>query len=165
MLGIARKTTRYVNNPSRRKFFLKVFKLRKVHILWVKVGQMRSVISQRLKVVGTRFPIDRVPEASPISKTLYRMVPKELQKLKLQPQELLHKCSIQQSVSTWAAPVIFVNKDSSMMMYIDYRKLNHLTIKNKYSFSRIEDLFNQLKEAMVFSKIDLRSGYHKLKIK
>lgn len=68
---------------------------------------------------------------------------------------------IQPSISLWGAPIIFVKKkERSMRMYIDYSELNHLTIKNKYRLSRIEDLFDQLKEAMIFSKIDIRLGYY-----
>lgn len=112
------------------------------------------------------FTIDLVPGAAPVSKAPYRMAPKELQELKLQLEELLEKGFIQPSVSPWEAPVLFVKKkDGSMRMCIDYRELNHLTIKNKYPLPRIEDLFDQLRGAAVFSKIDLRSGYHQLKIK
>lgn len=68
---------------------------------------------------------------------------------------------MQPSISLWGAPIIFVKKkERSMRMYIDYSELNHLTIKNKYRLSRIEDLFDQLKEAMIFSKIDIRLGYY-----
>ncbi|KAA3460468.1 Retrotransposon protein [Gossypium australe] len=96
----------------------------------------------------------------------YRMAPKELVELKAQIQELLDRGFIRPSVSPWGAPVLFVKKkDGSMRMCIDYRQLNKLTIKNKYLLPRIDDLFDQLKGAAVFSKIDLRSGYHQLKVK
>ncbi|KAL2480022.1 reverse transcriptase [Abeliophyllum distichum] len=112
------------------------------------------------------FIIDLAPRTAPVSKAPYRMAPKELQELKMQPQELLDKGFIRPSVSPWGAPVLFVKKkDGSMRMCIDYRELNRLTIKNKYPLPRIEDLFDQLKGAKVFSKIDLRSGYHQLKVK
>ncbi|CAA0825697.1 Uncharacterized mitochondrial protein AtMg00860, partial [Striga hermonthica] len=112
------------------------------------------------------FSIDLIPGAGPVSKAPYRMAPKELQELKTQIQELLRLGFIQPSVSPWGAPVLFVKKkDGSMLMCIDYRDLNRLTIKNKYPFPRIDDLFDQLRGACVFSKIDLRSGYHHLKIK
>lgn len=94
------------------------------------------------------------------------MAPKELQELKMQLQELLDKGFIRPSVSPWGVPILFVKKkDGSMRMCIDYRDINHLTIKSKYPLPRIEDLFYQLKGTTVFSKIDLRSGYHQLKIK
>lgn len=103
------------------------------------------------------FTIDLTPGAAPISKAPYRMAPKELQELKIQLQELLDKGFIRPSVSPWGAPVLFVKKkDGSMRMCIDYRDINHLTIKNKYPLPRIEDLFDQLKGVKVFSKIDLR---------
>ncbi|KAA3466562.1 DNA/RNA polymerases superfamily protein [Gossypium australe] len=80
--------------------------------------------------------------------------------------ELLDRGFIRPSVSPWGAPVLFVKKkDGSIRMCIDYRQLNKLTIKNKYPLPRIDDLFDQLKGALVFSKIDLRSGYHQLRVK
>ncbi|CAA0831731.1 Unknown protein, partial [Striga hermonthica] len=112
------------------------------------------------------FTIDLLPGAGPVSKAPYRMALKELQELKTQIQELLNLGFIRPSVSPWGAPVLFVkNKDGSMRMCINYHELNNLTVKNKYPLPRIEDLFDQLRGASVFSKIDLRSGYHQLKIK
>ncbi|KAL5559110.1 hypothetical protein UlMin_035321 [Ulmus minor] len=94
------------------------------------------------------------------------MAPAELKELQLQLQELLEKGFIRPSHSPWGAPVLFVKKkDGTFRMCIDYRELNKMTIKNKYPLPRIDDLFDQLKGAAVFSKIDLRSGYHQLKIK
>ena len=110
--------------------------------------------------------IDVVPSATPASITPYQMAPVELKELKLQLQELLEKRFIRPSVSPWGAPVLFVKKkDGTLRLCIDYRQLNKLTIKNKYPLPRIDDLFNQLKGASIFSKIDLRSGYHQLRIK
>ena len=112
------------------------------------------------------FVIDLVPGTAPISKAPYRMAPTELKELKVQLQELLDKGFIRPSFSPWGAPVLFVkNKDGTMRLCIDYRELNKVTIKNKYPLPRIDDLFDQLQGASVFSKIDLRSGYHQLKIK
>ena len=94
------------------------------------------------------------------------MAPLELKELKLQLQELLEKGFIRLSVSPWGAPVLFVKKkDGTLRLCIDYRQLNKLTVKNKYLLPRIDDLFDQLKDASIFSKIDLRSGYHQLRIK
>ncbi|KAG8498960.1 hypothetical protein CXB51_005304 [Gossypium anomalum] len=94
------------------------------------------------------------------------MAPKELVELKAQIQALLDRGFIRPSVSPWGAPVLFVKKkDGTMRMCIDYRQLNKLTIKNKYPLPRINDLFDQLRGASVFSKIDLRSGYHQLRDK
>ncbi|KAL5540693.1 hypothetical protein UlMin_043345 [Ulmus minor] len=94
------------------------------------------------------------------------MAPVELKELQVQLQELLDKGFVRSSYSPWGAPVLFVKKkDGSMRMCIDYRELNKVTVKKKYPLPRIDDLFDQLKGAVVFSKVDLRSGYHQLKIK
>ena len=94
------------------------------------------------------------------------MAPAELAELRKQLQELLDKGFIRPSVSPWGAPVLFVKKkDGSLRLCIDYRKLNQVTVKNRYPLPRIDDLFDQLQGASVFSKIDLRSGYHQLRIK
>jgi len=112
------------------------------------------------------FTIDLMPGTQPIHKAPYRMVPSELKVLKKQLEDLVDRGFIHPSVSPWGAPVLFVKKkDGSLRMCIDYRELNRVTIKNKYPLPRIDDLFDQLKEATVFSKIDLRSGYHQLKVK
>ena len=84
------------------------------------------------------------------------MDPLELKELKLQLQELLEKGFIRPSVSPWGAPMLFVKKkDGTLRLYIDYRQLNKLTVKNKYPLPKIDDLFDQLKGASIFSKIDL----------
>ncbi|GKV24657.1 hypothetical protein SLEP1_g34241 [Rubroshorea leprosula] len=112
------------------------------------------------------FAIDLVPGTGPISKAPYRMAPTKLKELKIQLKELLEKGFIRPGVSPWGAPVLFVKKkDGSMRLCINYRELNKVTVKNRYPLPRIDDLFDQLKGAQVFSKIDLRSGYHQLKIK
>ncbi|KAL8131237.1 hypothetical protein AgCh_007237 [Apium graveolens] len=112
------------------------------------------------------FAIDLAPGTEPVSKAPYRMAPVEMKELAKQLQELLEKGVIRPSVSPWGAPVLFIKKkDGSMRLCIDYRELNKLTIKNKYPLPGIDDLFDQLKEAKYFFKIDLRSGYHQLKIK
>lgn len=110
--------------------------------------------------------IDLEPGTRPISKAPYRMAPVEMKELLTQLQDLLDKGIIRPSVSPWGAPVLFVKKkDGTMRLCIDYRELNKVTIKNKYPLPRIDDLFDQLKGARYFSKIDLRSGYHQLKIR
>ena len=94
------------------------------------------------------------------------MPPNELAELKVQFQELLEKCLIRPSSSPWGCPALFVKKkDKSLWMCVDYRPLNTITVKNKYSLPRIDILFDQLSRAKVFSKIDLRSGYHQIKIR
>jgi Reverse transcriptase (RNA-dependent DNA polymerase). len=94
------------------------------------------------------------------------MAANELAEVKRQVDDLLQKGYIRPSSSPWGTPVIFVEKkDHTQRMCVDYRALNDVTIKNKYPLPRIDDLFDQLKGATVFSKIDLRSGYHQLRIK
>jgi hypothetical protein len=112
------------------------------------------------------FAIELIPGTTPISMRAYRVSGQELVELKKQIDELLEKCYIRPSTSPWAAPVLFVEKnDGTTRMCIDYRALNEVTVKNKYPLPRIEDLFDQLRGASVFSKIDLRSGYHQLRIR
>jgi hypothetical protein len=112
------------------------------------------------------FTIDLIPGTTPISQAPYKMGPKELVELKEQLDELEQKGFIQESISPWGTPVIFVDKrDGGRRMCGDYRNLNNVTIKNKYPLPRIQDLFDQVRGARVFSKIDLRSGYHQIKIK
>ena len=112
------------------------------------------------------FIIFIVQGVTPASITLYRMAPVELKELKLQLQELLEKGFIRPSVSPYGALVLFVKKkDGTLRLCVDYRELNKMTVRNKYLLPGIDDLFDQLKGASFFSKIDLRSGYHQLRIK
>jgi len=112
------------------------------------------------------FSIDLLPGISLISKAPYRMSPAEMKELKNQLQELLSLGFIRPNVSPWGALVLFVKKkDGSMRLYTDYRELNKVTIKNRYPLPRIDDLFDQLQGASIFSKIDLISGYYQLRIK
>ncbi|GJR98060.1 putative reverse transcriptase domain-containing protein [Tanacetum coccineum] len=112
------------------------------------------------------FRIDLIPGATPVARAPYRLAPSEMKGLLVQLQELLEKGFIRPSSSPWGAPVLFVKKkDGSFRMCIDYRELNKLTIKNRYPLPRIDDLFDQLQGSSVYSTIDLRSGYHQLRIK
>jgi hypothetical protein len=112
------------------------------------------------------FAIELQPGTAPMSKRPYRMPLAELAELKRQLQELLDKGFIRPSTSLWGCPTLFVKKkDESLRLCVDYRPLNAVTIKNKYLFPRIDVLFDQLVGAKVFSKIDLRSGYHQIKIR
>jgi hypothetical protein len=112
------------------------------------------------------FVIDLLPGTAPISKRPYRMSVEELQELKKQLTKLQEAGYICPSSSPWGAPVLFVQKkDGSQWMCVDYRSLNDVTIKNKYLLPRIDDLFDQMRGARVFSKINLRSGYHQMKIR
>ena len=112
------------------------------------------------------FTIDLIPGTKPVSMAPYRMSASELAELKKQLEDLLEKKFVRPSVSPWGAPVLLVKKkDGSMRLCVDYRQLNKVTIKNKYPLPRIDDLMDQLVGAKVFSKIDLRSGYHQIKVK
>jgi hypothetical protein len=112
-----------------------------------------------------KFVIELKPGTTPIYKTPYRMATPELVKLKEHIKELLEKGFIRPSSSPWGIPMIFVlKKDGTQRLCMDYHALNEVTVKNKYPLPRIDDLFDQLRGACVFSKINLRSGYHQLKI-
>jgi hypothetical protein len=112
------------------------------------------------------FVIELKPGMAPISRRSYRMPPNELAELKTQLQDLLEKGIIKPSSSPWGCPTIFVKKkDQTLRMCMDYRPLNEVTIKNKYPLPQIDILFDQLTRARVFSKIDLRSGYHQIRIR
>jgi hypothetical protein len=112
------------------------------------------------------FSIELIPGTAPISKRPYRLDVKDLAELKKQIEELLSIWFICPSSPPWGAPTLFVDKkDGSRRLCIDYRSLNEVTIKNKYPLHQIEDLFDLMRGANVFSKIDLRSGYHQWKIR
>jgi hypothetical protein len=111
------------------------------------------------------FVIELIPGSTLIYKSPYRMATPELVELKEHIKELLEKEFIRPSSPPWGAPVIFVpKKECTQRLCMDYHALNVITVKNKYPLPRIDDLFNQLRGACVFSKIDIRSGYHQLKI-
>jgi hypothetical protein len=112
------------------------------------------------------FVIELKPGTTPISRRTYRMPPNELAELKTQLQDLLEKGFIRPSSSPWGCPAIFIKKkDQTLRMCVDYRPLNEVTIKNKYPLPQIDILFDQLTGAWVFSKIDLRSYYHQIRIR
>jgi hypothetical protein len=112
------------------------------------------------------FIIELQPGIAPISKRPYRMPPNELAELKIQLQDLLDKGFIRPSASPWGCPALFVKKkDNSLRLCVNYHPLNAVTIKNKYPLPLIDILFDQLAGAKVFSKINLRSSYHQIKIK
>jgi hypothetical protein len=112
------------------------------------------------------FAIELIPGTPPISRRPYRMPLNELAELKKQLKDLLNKGLIRPSLSEWGCPALFIkNKDNSLWMCVDYRPLNVVIIKNKYSLPRIDILFDQLSKVKVFSKIDLRLGYHQIKIR
>ncbi|GKF72524.1 hypothetical protein Tco_0208638, partial [Tanacetum coccineum] len=112
------------------------------------------------------FRIDLIPGAAPVARAPYRLAPSEMKELSKQLQELLEKGFIRPSSSSWGAWILFVKKkDGSFRLCIDYRELNKLTIKNQYPLPRIDDLFDELQCSSVYSKINLRSGYHQLHIR
>ena len=124
-------------------------------------GEVKGVPHHR----PVEFQINLIPGASPIIKKPYRMGPSELKELKNQLEELEGKGFIRPSNSCWGSPVVFVRKhDGTLRMCIDYRELNKVTIKNKYPLPRIDDLFDQLSEAKIFSRLDLASGFHQMKV-
>jgi hypothetical protein len=147
------------------------------HIEEIKPSEAINVVSEFSNVFPEELPgmpperkvefaIEFILGTAPISKRAYRVSRPELVELKKQIDELSDKGYIRPSTSPWAAPVLFMEKkDGKKRMCIHYRSLNKVTIKNKYPLPRIEDLFDQLRGASVFSKIDLRSGYHQLRIR
>nr|GEZ87375.1 putative reverse transcriptase domain-containing protein [Tanacetum cinerariifolium] len=112
------------------------------------------------------FQIDLIPGVSPVARAPYRLAPSEIKELSDQLQELFDKGFIRPSSSPWGALVLFVKKkDGSFQMCIDYRELNKLTVKTRYPLPRIDNLFDQIQGSIVYSKIDLRSGYHQLRVR
>ncbi|GJR42687.1 putative reverse transcriptase domain-containing protein [Tanacetum coccineum] len=112
------------------------------------------------------FQIDLIPGAAPVARAPYRLAPSEMKELSEQLKELSDKGFIRPSSSPWGDPVLFVKKkDGSFRMCIDYRELNKLMVKKRYPLPIIDDLFDQLQRSSVYSKIDLRSGYHQLRVR
>ncbi|GJT32650.1 putative reverse transcriptase domain-containing protein [Tanacetum coccineum] len=112
------------------------------------------------------FQINLIPDVARVAQTPYRLAPSEMKELSNQLQELSDKGFIRPSSSPWGAPILFVKKkDGSFRMCIDYRELNKLTVKNRYPLPRIDDLFDQLQGSSIYSKIDLRLGYHQLRVR
>ncbi|GJX27424.1 reverse transcriptase domain-containing protein [Tanacetum coccineum] len=112
------------------------------------------------------FHIELIPGAAPVARAPYRLAPAEMKELAEQLKELSDKGFIRPSSSPWGAPILFVKKkDGSFRMCIDYRELNKLTVKNRYPLPRIDDLFDQLQGSSIYSKINLRSGYHQLRVR
>ncbi|KAF3667099.1 RNA-directed DNA polymerase -like protein [Capsicum annuum] len=174
-----------------REHFISYLRARKLlskgclyHLIWVRDSKAKSFPLQSVSMVNEfpevlpddlpgippdreiDFGIDVLPDTRPISISPCRMAPVELKELKEQIANLLDKGFIRPSVSPWGASVLLVRKkDGSLRMCIDYRQMNKVIIKTKYPVPRIDDLFDQVQGAKCFSKIDLRSGYHQLKVR
>ncbi|GKA66064.1 putative reverse transcriptase domain-containing protein [Tanacetum coccineum] len=112
------------------------------------------------------FQIDLMHGAAPVARAPFRLALSKMKEFSDQLKELSDKGFIRPSSSPWGAPVLFVKKkDGSFQMCIDYRELNKLTMKNRYPLPKIDDLFDQHQGSSVYSKIDLRSGYHQLRVR
>src|SRR5438477_1735013 len=117
-------------------------------------------------VRAVEFSIELLPGTAPVFHRPYRMSQNDLAEMKVQLQELLDKGFIRPSSSSWGCPAMFVDKkDQTKRLVVDYRSLNEVTVKNKYPLPDINILFDQLASAKVFSKIDLRSGYHQIRVR
>jgi hypothetical protein len=141
-------------------------KLEDIHV----IRELPDIFSDDLPgmppVRTIEFKIELQPGTAPIAKAPYKMSPVELKELKIHLQGLLDKGYIRPSISPWGCSALFVEKkDKELRLCVDYRPLNAVTIKNKYSLPRIDILFDQLARAQVLSKIDLCSGYHQIKIR
>ncbi|KAL0553555.1 hypothetical protein IC582_007453 [Cucumis melo] len=158
----------FSDNQALLKWFLEREKLKLEDVLVVK--GFLEVFPDDLSCLPPdreiEFTIELLPGTTPISQAPYRMALSELKELKMQLQELVDKGYIKPSVSSWGAPVLFVKKkDGTLRLCIDYRQLNKITTRNKYPLPHIDDLFDQLRGATLFYKIDLRSGCHQLKVR
>jgi hypothetical protein len=170
----------HLDSPVYRMFILHIPTISRIkaclhHVVELKIEDFQ-VIREFLNVFSNDLPgmppkrvilfkIELQPGTAPIAKSLYRMRPMELKELKVLLQGLLDKGYIRPSTSPWGYPTLFVEKkDKELLVCVEYRLLNAIIIKNKYPLPRIEILFNQLVGAQVFTKIDLRSGYHQIEI-
>ncbi|KAA3486509.1 Transposon Ty3-G Gag-Pol polyprotein [Gossypium australe] len=167
-----------ISSMSTQRYVIKCYEAYLAYVLDTKISELKielvtvvceypNVFPEKLPglppIRKVEFAIELVPGTSPISINPYRMAPTELKELKSQLQDLIDRGFSRPSLSPWGAPVLFVKKkDGSIRLCIDYRQLNKVTIKNKYSLPRIDDLFDQLKWATVLSNIDLRSSYYQL---
>jgi hypothetical protein len=136
------------------------------HIVLKYFGDVFKEILGLPPKIDIDFSINLLLGSAPVSKTPYIMSTPELKELQMQLEELLKKGYICPSVSPWGAPILFVKKkDGTLRLCIDFRQLNKVAIKNNYPLPRIDDLFDQLKDARIFSKIDIRYGYHQVRIR
>ncbi len=137
----------------------------KVQVILQEYSDVFAEISELPPERSIVHTIPLVPGAQPPAPRMYRMSPAELAEVKRQVADLLRKGFIEPSSSPFGAPVLFVQKkDGTLRMVVDYRQLNKITVKNKWPLPRIEDQFDSMKGAKVFSSLDLQSGYHQLRI-
>nr|GFA05897.1 putative reverse transcriptase domain-containing protein [Tanacetum cinerariifolium] len=141
-------------------------RLENIHVVREFPDVFQEELSGLPPVRQVEFQIDLILRATPVACAPYRLAPSEMQELSNQFQELADRGFIHPSTSPWGAPILFVKKkDGSFRMCIDYRELNKLNVKNRYPLPRIDDLFNQLQGSSIYSKINLRSGYHQLRVR
>jgi hypothetical protein len=137
-------------------------KLEDIHV----IQEFLDMFPDDLPGMPPERAIELQPSIALVAKAPYKMSPVELKELKIQLQGSLDKGYIHPSTSPWGCSALFVEKkDKELCLCVDYRPLNAVTIKNKYPITCIDILFDQLVGAQVFSKIDLRSGYHQIKIR
>nr|GEY69997.1 putative reverse transcriptase domain-containing protein [Tanacetum cinerariifolium] len=130
------------------------------------LGLLTHVNTKEIEDKSKEKRLEDVPGAAPVARAPYRLAPSGMKDLTEQLKELSDKGFIRPSSLPWGAPVLFVKKkDGSFWMFIDYRELNKLTVKNRYPLPRINDLFDQIRGSSVYSKIDLRSGYQQLRVR
>jgi hypothetical protein len=140
-------------------------KLKDIHVVWEFLDVFADDLPGMPPERAIEFKIELQPDTAPIAKALYKMSPVEMKEFKIQLQGLLDKGYIRPSTSHWGCSALFVEKkDKELHLYVDYRPLNAVTIKNKYPLPCIDILFDQQAGAQVFSKIDLCSSYHQIKI-
>ncbi|GJV86410.1 putative reverse transcriptase domain-containing protein [Tanacetum coccineum] len=150
---------------EKERFFMGVKKQEEIVVVRYFPEVFLDDLSGLSPIREIEFRIKLILGATPVAKSPYRLAPSELEELLGQLKELQDKGFIRPSSLPWGAPVLFVKKkDGSFRMCIDYRKLNKLTVKNCYPLPRIDDLFDPLQGSQLFSKIDLRSGYHQLRV-
>src|SRR5947207_1375310 len=152
--------------PTGFMHFLEVGPLEEIPV----VNEYPDVFPEELPglppVCAVEFSIELLPGTAPVFRRPYRMSQNDLVEMKVQLQELLDKGFIHPSSSSWGCPAMFVDKkDQTKRLVVDYRPLNEVTVKNKYPLLDINILFDQLASARVFSKIDLRSGYHQIRVR
>ncbi|GJU41150.1 hypothetical protein Tco_1194107 [Tanacetum coccineum] len=151
----------YATNPTENRGFDVV-----IGMDWLSKYHARIICDEKVVHILIDGKTLIIRGAAPVAQVPYRLAPSEMQELSNQLQEFVDRGFIQPSTSPWGAPVLFVKKkDGSFKMYINYRELNKLTVKNCYPLPRIDDIFNQLQGSSVYSKIDLRSGYHQLRVR